>query len=263
MKRNYFITLMSLVAFVLISNYVGAQRNQEREYYKMVIYHYKELAQEQVLDSYLEQALLPALHRQKIANVGVFKALSNDTAADKLLYVFMPFNALKDMKKVEDNINDDAAYKSAGSDYIDAAYNKPPYTRMETILVYAFPLAPKMQLPRLKSPSTERVYELRSYESATEKIFQNKVKMFNAGGEVPLFKRLNFNATFYGEVIAGSKMPNLMYMTTFENMQDRDAHWKSFVDDAEWKTLSSMPEYQNNVQHADIIFLRPTKYSDY
>jgi hypothetical protein len=36
------------------------------------------------------------------------------------------------------------------------------------------------------------------------------------GGEVPLFVRLGFNAVFYGEVIVGSHMPNLMYMTTFE-----------------------------------------------
>ena len=53
-----------------------------------------------------------------------------------------------------------------------------------------------------------------------------------------------------------------MYMTTFENMADRDAHWKTFVDDPFWKKLSSMPEYKDNVQHIDIIFLTPTEYSD-
>ncbi|CAN5489881.1 NIPSNAP family protein [soil metagenome] len=263
MKRNYFITLMCLAAFILISNLVVAQRNPEREYYKLIVYHYKDAAQEQVLDGYLEYALLPALHRQKISDIGVFKSLANDTSADKLLYVFMPFKTLKDMKKTEEDINGDNAYQTAGSNYISAAYDKPPYTRMETILLYAFPLAPKMLLPQLQSARNERVYELRSYESATEKIFVNKVKMFNQGGEVSLFKRLNFNAVFYSEVIAGSKMPNLMYMTTFENMQDRDEHWKSFVEDAEWKTLSAMPEYQKNVQHIDIIFLRPTNYSDF
>ena len=86
--------------------------------------------------------------------------------------------------------------------------------------------------------------------------------MFNEGGEIALFKRLGFNAIFYSEVIAGSKMPNLMYMTSFENMADRDAHWKSFSNDAEWKKISSMPEYQHNVSHIDITFLRPAEYSD-
>jgi len=54
-----------------------------------------------------------------------------------------------------------------------------------------------------------------------------------------------------------------MYMTTFENKASRDEHWKTFVADAEWKKLSSMPEYQNNVSKIDITFLRPTEYSDF
>jgi hypothetical protein len=58
-------------------------------------------------------------------------------------------------------------------------------------------------------------------------------------------------------------MPNLMYMTCFENKADRDDHWKSFSQDPYWKKLSSMPEYQKNVSHIDIIFLRPTDYSDF
>ncbi|MFN7116827.1 MAG: NIPSNAP family protein, partial [Saprospiraceae bacterium] len=121
---------------------------------------------------------------------------------------------------------------------------------------------PNFMLPALKSPKSERVYELRSYESATEKIYKNKVQMFNEGGEIVLFKDLNFNAVFYGEVISGAKMPNLMYLTTFENKADRDAHWKTFGEHPTWTKLKAMPEYQNNVSHIDITFLRPTDYSD-
>ena len=86
--------------------------------------------------------------------------------------------------------------------------------------------------------------------------------MFNEGGEVALFARLHFNALFYGEVIAGSAMPNLMYMTSFENKSDRDEHWKAFGNDPEWKKLSARKEYQNNVSKITIEFLRPTEYSD-
>ena len=130
-------------------------------------------------------------------------------------------------------------------------------------MLKSFKLAPTLKLPTLSGPRNDRVYELRSYESATEKIFQNKLHMFNEGDEIGLFERLNFNAIFYTEVIAGSKMPNLMYMTSFENMQQRNEHWKKFSDDPYWKKLTSMPEYQQNVSHIDISFLRPTEYSDY
>jgi hypothetical protein len=87
--------------------------------------------------------------------------------------------------------------------------------------------------------------------------------MFNEGGEIPLFERLGFNAIFYADVISGPKMPNLMYMTSFADKADRDAHWKTFSADPEWKKLSSMPKYQRNVSKVDITFLRPTAYSDY
>jgi len=108
----------------------------------------------------------------------------------------------------------------------------------------------------------ERVYELRSYEGYTENIFKNKVKMFNDGDEIGLFKRLEFNAVFYAEVISGSRTPNLMYMTTFANLTSRDEHWKAFVNDDQWKTLKAMPEYQHNVSKINIYLLHPTAYSD-
>ena len=234
-----------------------------KTYYQLTVYHFTTDAQEQVLDGYLQEALLPALHRQQIKQVGVFKAISNDTSAQKKLYVLIPFQSLEAVTAVPLKLQNDKEYQTKGAAYINAVYNAAVYTRMETILLQAFSVAPVMQLPQLKAPKKERVYELRSYESATEKIFQNKVHMFNEGDEIGLFKRLNFNAVFYAEVIAGSKMPNLMYMTSFENMADRDAHWKSFGADAQWKTLSAKPEYKNNVSHIDIMFLRPTDYSDY
>lgn len=263
LKIRLNLACLAFIFIIMPGSKSMAQKTPAREYYKITVYHFTDSVQENVLDDYLEHALMPALHKQKIQNVGIFKCLANDTAAQKTMYVFTHFSSLAEMHKTDVLVAKDEQYKKDGTNYINASYNQPPYSRMETIITYAFPLAPHMQLPALQAAKNERVYELRSYESATEKIFQNKVQMFNEGGEITLFKRLNFNAVFYSEVIAGSKMPNLMYMTTFENMQDRDAHWKSFVDAPEWKRLVAMPEYQNNMQHIDIIFLRPTNYSDF
>jgi hypothetical protein len=261
--RNFSVLFRLFIAIIMLQagNFVYAA-GPARQYYKLSVYHFKDREQEKMLDRYFSDALLPALHRMKIISAGVFKSLANDTASDKKIYVFIPFNSAREVQKLNDDLENDKNYQAAGLEYINAVFSTPPYTRMETIILYAFPLAPRLQLPQLKSAKNERVYELRSYESATEKIFQNKVKMFNDGDEVGLFKRLGFNAVFYSEVIAGPRMPNLMYMTTFENMDDREKHWKAFSDDAQWKKLSGLPQYQKNVQHADIIFLRPTDYSD-
>lgn len=240
---------------------VAARPVAERPaYFALQIYHFKSPQQEALIDSFLQRQYLPALHAAGLSAIGVFKPLANDTAADKRVYVFMPYASLGQWEKLAKQTA--PKLLAAGGRYENAPYNNPAYSRFETIFLQVFPDMGPLGAPKLDTPKSERVYELRSYEGPSEKFFRNKVQMFNAGGEIKLFNRLGFNALFYGEVLAGPKMPNLMYMTTFANMAAREAHWKAFGADPEWKQLSARPEYQNNVSHIDITFLRPASYSD-
>jgi hypothetical protein len=232
-----------------------------KEYYQIKVYHVKDKAQEERVENYLKNAFIPAVNKAGIKRVGVFKPVGNDTSADRRIFVFMPFSTLNKFAGLPGELEKDKAYVTAGADYLEAAYNNPPYTRMEVIQTEAFTNMPQMQLPQLKGPMAERIYELRSYESATERTHLNKVKQFNEGGEIRIFNKLGFNAVFYSRVIAGSTMPNLMYMTTFENKASRDEHWKAFSADPEWKTLSALPEYQHNVSRNVTLFLTPADYS--
>ncbi len=234
----------------------------KREYYELRIYTFRDRSQEEAIDRFLKGALIPALHRASVPTVGVFKPVETDSTYGKRIYVLIPYSSLDQYTRVPEDLLKDKQYSAAGAEYLDAPYNNPPYTRMQSILLQAFTGMPKMEVPRLTGAKQQRVYELRSYESQTEKIARNKVQMFNAGGEVGLFKRLGFNAVFYGEVLAGARMPNLMYMTTFDNQASRDEHWNTFSNDPEWKVLSTQPEYQNNVSKNEKFFLRPTEYSE-
>jgi hypothetical protein len=146
---------------------------------------------------------------------------------------------------------------------MQAAWNKAPFVRMENIILKAFRLHLSMELPKLTGPKKDRIYELRSYEGPTELLYNAKVHMFNEGGEIKLFDRLGFNPVFYAEVLSGSRMPNLMYMTSFENRAEREAHWKAFFNAPEWKHISALPEYQHTVSKSDIIFLTAAEYSDF
>lgn len=257
------IRISGLFLFFLAFNAFAAHA-AKRDFYQIKIYHLKNDAQEKTVDEYLQKAYLPALHRSGIAKVGVFKPIVSDPAAvnEKLIYVFIPLKSFDGVLELDKKLAKDQQYSIDGKTYLDATYNDAPYERLESIILQAFEGAPAFMLPKLKSPMKERVYELRSYESPTEKYYQNKVQMFNKGDEIGLFKRLNFNAVFYGEVISGSRMPNLMYLTTFENKADRDEHWKAFSADDYWKKLSAMPEYQHNVSKNDTKFIYPTDYSD-
>jgi hypothetical protein len=241
---------------------VNAAKNS-KAYFQIRIYHYQDAAQADRIEFFLEHAFLPAVHRAGIENVGVFKPMDNPEASDNRIFVFIPFKTLDHFSQLVARLKQDKAFQEEGRAYLDAPYNDPPYLRIETILLHAFDYMPEARVPDLDSPPEDRIYELRSYESYTEHILANKIQMFNEGGEVDLFEKLEFNAVFYGEVISGSRIPNLMYMTSFSNMKSREEHWAAFRDHPDWKRISSMEEYQNNVSKIDRIMLHHTAYSDF
>jgi NIPSNAP len=244
-------------------DYAAAGFSPKQEYFSLRIYQLKTTDQESRVDKYLQNAFLPALHRLGIPKVGVFKPVGNDTAAIHRIYVLITFRSLEEFVSLTGSLQKDAQYLSDGKDYLDAEYNNAPYERIESILLQAFPDAPQLLSPEtLKTPITERFYELRAYESPTEKLFANKIKMFNQGGEVALFKKHDCNAIFYGSVLAGAHQPNLMYMLGFDSMTARDEHWKAFGTDPITKQIFTDAEYQHNMSHVDQIFLHPTAYSD-
>ena len=264
MKHLQLAILIAFFTTSFISNLQATTiKKSKGEYYQITVYHFKNRQQLAVSEAYLKNTYLPTLHKIGIEKIGVFTSIDNDTAVDKRLYIILPIKTLQYLQIINTALAKETVATTDTSSYITAAYNKPPYERLETIVLKSFEKMPFLQTPQLTSPLIDRVYELRSYEAATDLLFHQKIKMFNAGGEVALFERLQFNAVFYAEVLAGSRMPNLMYMTTFNNKAERDTHWKNFGADAEWKTLSALPEYQNTVSKADIFFLRPTNYSDY
>lgn len=229
----------------------------KREFYQLKIYHLKDSDQKDRLETYLRQAYLPALHRAGIGKVGVFKP----TQADSLLYVLVPFKSVEQFMDLSETLAKDKQYTSTGQDYLNAEFDKPVYKNFESILMQSFAGMPTLVVPSLKSDASERIYELRRYEAATEKLHENKIGQFN-NGELDIFKRLGFNTVFCGQVKAGSKLPSLIYMTSFENKAERDAHWKAFSADPTWKTLNSQPEYAHNFLRADIYLLHPTSYSE-
>jgi hypothetical protein len=255
--------LHCFLLLLLTSSSSLATAPPSREFYEIRIYHLASPDQEKQVDNFLKIAYLPALHRAGISKVGVFKPVESDTAYfGKRIIVLIPYTSLEQFTGLADILSKDKQYLAAGKDYLDAPYTNPPFARIESVILKAFKDMPKLEVPKLNSPASERVYELRSYEGYTEKIYKNKEQMFNEGGEIVLFKRLDFNAVFYAEVLAGSRMPNLMYMTSFSNQASRDEHWKTFGSDPEWKKLSSMPEYQHNVSKITIYLLHPAAYSD-
>ncbi|WP_296705919.1 NIPSNAP family protein [Algoriphagus sp.] len=234
---------------------------QKRDIYELKTYHIETPEQEAMLDSYLEKAFIPAAHRHGVAKVGVFKPIASQPDAGQKVYVFIPFKSLGEFEAFEGKLLKDQTFLADGSAYINATFDNPPYKRIETSIMRGMSEHPKFAESNLTNAKQDRIYELRSYEGPTERLYRQKVKMFNSG-EMDIFERLNCSPVFYAETIAGANMPNLMYMTTHENMDVRNEHWKQFGVDPKWIEMRDLEEYKNTVSRNDTRLLYPTEYSD-
>lgn len=258
------ISIRALLLLTLITLSLTSFSAPKQQYYEIRIYQIADKSQEARVDAFLKDAYIPALHRAGITKVGVFKPVETDTASfGKLVYVFIPLKTLDDLANLPGIIGKDQVYIQAGKSFTDAPFDNPPYSRLQTIILKAFLNMPQFVAPDFKNPVNDRIYELRSYESATEAKAAKKIDMFNQGGEIALFDKLKFNAVFYGEALAGVQMPNLMYMTTFQDQKTHDELWKAFGGSPEWKKLSGLEEYKNTVSKVHIYLLHPTSYSDF
>jgi hypothetical protein len=160
-------------------------------------------------------------------------------------------------------LENDAVYQNAGKAFLDAPYNNPPFVRYESILAKAFTNMPQFKVYKYSTPPSERIYEYRSYESATEAKALKKIQMFNEGGEIKIFEEAGSNAVFYAQVIMGSQRPRLIYMTTYADMKSHDEKWVAFRNHPEWKRISSLEEYKNTTSKTKPYLLHPTSYSDF
>jgi hypothetical protein len=178
------------------------------------------------------------------------------------MYVLMPHKSLESFADSNDRVRSDAEYQKLGADFINAPATDPAYIRTENFLLRAFSGWPKIEVPAAAAGNKARIFELRMYESHSKKANKKKIEMFN-NGEIDIFRRTGLKPVFFGETIVGSKMPNMIYMLTFENMAEHDKNWAQFVGDPDWKKMSTAPGYTDGeiVSNITNVFLRPTGYS--
>jgi len=232
-------------------------KKSKQQWYELRTYTHASAAQQQLTSSYLEQALLPALNRVGIPNVGVFTELQPQGIGKT--YLLIPFDSIESFTMINTRLATDAAYMTSGKAYLSAPPANPAYDRIESSLLRAFSHMPVLEVPEKK----ERIFELRRYESPSESAGQKKIEMFNDAGEIDIFKKIGARPVFFGETIIGTQRPNLTYMLCFDNMEAHDARWKAFGGDPEWKKISSQPEYSDSLLISKIVrtFLIPTAWS--
>jgi hypothetical protein len=262
MHRREFLTASAALAATatLLANDARGADDQPRMFYELRTYHFASAAKQQAYEQFLQSSAIPAFNRAGVDPVGVFKLLSKDNPPLKLtedstdLIVLLPHKGIESVINLEGKLGADADFQKSGAAILNSSKDDPAYVRYDTSLLYAFPLAPKIDVPT-KSPT--RVLQLRTYESRNNERAAKKIEMFNQGGELTIFKRTGMTGVFFGQALAGAKLPNLTYMLGFDDPAALDKAWKAFRDDPDWKRLSKDDQYKDTVSTITNLILRP------
>ena len=224
--------IFSLVVLLSSINLFGQQ-----EIYELKVYELFQSSSIKNFNAYFEDHYIPALSDKGIQNIGVFSEVSEDLP--RKIYVFVPYANMEEYQKVTSDLSSDAELQQASSALNPV--DKPMFNRYQSSLYIAFDGMPKM----IKPDNKNRFYELRTYESHSEDAYRRKVNMFNEG-ELDLFAELDFGSVFFGDKIAGDRMPCLTYMLSFESLEERNENWDKFRVHPTWTKLKNDPAYKNS-----------------
>jgi hypothetical protein len=237
-----------------------AARAEGNQILELRTYTLVDSAAEKKLDAYLEQALLPALLRQGLGPIGVFGQSGESEDGGIKVMVLVPGPDVESVTSATAKLSQDERYQQAAAGYLNNPAKEPIVKRIQSELLLSFDVWPKVVVPQQKNNNAPRLFELRIYESPTEKRGQLKVEMFNSG-EVPIFLDCGVAPVFMGQALIGDKMPNLTYMTVYDSEAAREAAWKKFVKHPAWQTLSKIKKYDGTVSTIHKSDWRPKPYS--
>jgi hypothetical protein len=256
--RRDFLAATAAAAVLPIPNLEELGQSTTRQYIELRRYHLLPGPKQRAFTAFVGDVAIPAMNRAGVGKVGAFTVVYGENAPSLLLVLVHA--TLDTVVSLRDRLASDAAYARAGAAILDASLADPPFVRIESALLRSFDAMPTLEPSSAAGTATARIYEMRTYESHSDRAALNKLKMFNAG-EVPIFRRSGLTPVFFGETLIGTKMPSLSYMLTFSDMAARDRAWSAFSKDPEWKALSADAQYRDNVSAISDIILQPTAYS--
>jgi hypothetical protein len=263
-RRGFISSSLAASALTLANSAVEAKAqaagSKPREFYEIRKYQLRSGPEGKLTDSYVADALIPALNRLGITPVGAFKlTYGPETPA---LYLLLPSSNVETLVMAEHRLMQDAAFMKAAEPFWNTPAITPAFVRLESWLHVAFEGWPKLVLPKSTATKGKRIFQLRTYESPTNQDHVRKVEMFHSG-EFEIFAKAGCEQVFYGDTLIGSRTPSLTYMLSFADLNELTIGWDKFSSDPDWKKLSSSPRFnfEATVSNISNLVLTPTPYS--
>src|SRR5690606_2648725 len=119
---------------------------KNNEVYEFRVYHMRRNLKP--LDNYFTNALIPALNRMGVKNVGVFTELSKNEPP--VVYTLIPYKSFEDYGRITLELKNDKEFNQAKSEYDKIPVENPVYERYDSSLMLAFDGLPQMMVPAKK-----------------------------------------------------------------------------------------------------------------
>ena len=254
MRRRGFLTTATAV---LSASAAGAPT--QNQYFLWRCYYMRSGPQVDRTTKFLGTAYLPAVKSAGAKTVGFFSPVIGEHSP--FILALAVYSSMDAIQTAETHLASDKNFQAAADTY--DVIGDPAYIRIETSLLRAFDGIPELTAPPNDGKRAARVFEMRTYESPSEKAGRRKIKMFE-DGEAGIFRRLGMAPVFFGQGVIGSNLPSLTYMLSYEDLGARDRLWKAFGADPEWLKLRAEPglsdaEIVSNISNQ---ILRPLAFSE-
>ncbi len=233
-----------------------AARNSKPPYLEFRIFRMQMGSQNSRMQTWAEKRLMPLLAKYGFSPTGFFTEAVGPNIPS--FYSLFSYAGLAERERLWEQVVEDPAW-AKGVEELESG-DEPPFHTSEGWLLRATDYSPALQAtPKDRNHS---VYELRIYESPTEKQLRALHERF-AGPEIPIFHRSGIHPVFYSSMANGPKMPNLTYLTPFENLAAREKAWQAFRTDPAWPPAlqESIQRSGQIVRNITVLLLTPTKFS--
>ncbi len=261
MKRRHRLIVRAAALFTTL-----AIQADDRQAIELRTYVFASQAKMEVFSAYARDALVPALHRAGCRPVGLFELRVEDNpdlpaawSNEWRMFVLIPHPSFESVFRLDDRLAADREHEAAERAALDTPIKNPVYIRRESQILLGFRECPKVVAP---VSGSQRVMQLRIYESHNEDRARRKVEMFDEGGEIAIFRSVGLLPVFFGRSVGGTLLPNLTYMLAFETRSHMEAAWARFRKDPAWLRLKDDPKYADTVSRITNLILRPLPGSD-
>ena len=208
---------------------------------------------------YTNEVMIPGLKKFGIGPLGF---MIEDPQLNKLedtelrnMYYFIPYRSMDECMGLRARFAQETDLIAKWHEMRQGSSSKNPgFESMERTLLRFFASIPRFEVP---TQAADRVFELRLYRSFDAERNTAKIKMFEEGGEIEIFRKCGINPVFFGNTTFGSFMPNITYMTGYDNPAAQTKAWDQFKTHPDWLKLKDDPAYADTATDIKRIILRP------